>query len=147
MTETDAVEAPVTTVPAEMSISIAPIADLVRPVRLAVGGIASLGSFDIESIEELQLAVNELLVALIDQGDGSALDIVLRLESHGAFRMEASTRRRTDAPVADTDVFSDRILSVMADDHSIEIVGDLLSGWFVRHPDHWADSDVGDLAG
>lgn len=128
--------------PHVMRLTVPPVIELVRPVRLAVGGLASTGDFTIESVEELQLAANELLVVLMTVAGDAELELQLELDELGAFRMEAAARRPTGTVDDELIAVSERILSVMADEFRLEIEQDLASGGFVRHPDTWSDEDV-----
>ena len=48
--------------PAEPSLS--------RVLRLAAAGLASLGNFTVDHIEDIKIAVSEVLIALIEHGSG-----------------------------------------------------------------------------
>jgi anti-sigma regulatory factor (Ser/Thr protein kinase) len=50
-------------VPAEPALS--------RVVRLAAGGLASLTGFTIDEMEDIKIAVSEVMVALVEHGNGS----------------------------------------------------------------------------
>lgn len=128
--------------PYVMRLVVPPVIELVRPVRLAVGGLASTGDFTIESVEELQLAANELLVVMMTVAGDAELELQLELDEFGAFRMEATARRPTGNADREPIAVSERILSVMADDFRLEIEPDLASGGFMRHPDTWSDEDI-----
>lgn len=116
--------------------------ELVKPVRLAVGGLASIGDFSVESVEELQLAANELLVVLMNAAGDAELALELRLDEEGAFRMEASAENPSGEVDPELVAVSERILSVMADEHRLELDDGVVSGGFVRHRDTWTDEDL-----
>ena len=127
----------------EMEIRIAPDAQLVRPVRLAMGGLASLFGFDVETIEDLRIAVNELTATVIDRGDGSDLVVRLGVTPGGVMRIEVRTAL---GEAADDDRFrlSDQILSVVADDHGFDTADGTAIGWLERRPTEWDDAEGGD---
>jgi anti-sigma regulatory factor (Ser/Thr protein kinase) len=54
-------------VPAEPSLS--------RVVRLAASGVASLAGFTVDEIENIKIAVSEVLIALVEHGAGQPIDI------------------------------------------------------------------------
>ena len=59
-----------------------------RVLRLAASGVASLAGFSVDEIEDIKVAVSEVLLALIEHGDGAAIDIRFvvterALEIHG----------------------------------------------------------------
>lgn len=126
-----------------ISITIAPDPRLVRPVRLAMGGLASLAGFDVEAIEDLRIAVNELTATLIERGDGSELALRLAVLDHGAIRIEGSTGLGDADPGDDRFALSDQILSVVADDHGFGTADGVASAWLERANVEWTD-DGGD---
>lgn len=122
-----------------IAMTIPPDARLVRPVRLAVGGLAALAGFDVESIDDLRIAVNELTATLIERGDGSELSLQIAVIAPNRIRVEASTAAGAD-PVDDGRfTLSDQILSVVADDHGFERRNGHAWGWIVRDAPIWAD--------
>ena len=50
-----------------------------RVARLAAGGLCSLLGFDVDQIEDVKIAVSEIILALIENGDGG--EITLRFET------------------------------------------------------------------
>jgi len=122
-----------------ISITIAPDPRLVRPVRLAMGGLASLAAFDVEAIEDLRIAVNELTATLIERGDGSELRLRLLVEEHGAIRIEGATGLGDADPDDDRFALSDQILSVVADDHGFTSDDGVAAGWLERGRIDWTD--------
>ncbi len=63
---------------------------LSRVVRLAASGVASLSDFTVDEMEDIKVAVSEILLALIEHGGGEPVDI--RLDVVGCqFLVEAST--------------------------------------------------------
>ncbi|NLA35311.1 MAG: hypothetical protein GX868_06445 [Actinobacteria bacterium] len=128
-----------------MRLVVPAATELVRPVRLAVGGLASVGDFTIETVEELQLAANELLVVLMTVAGSAELELELQLDEFGAFRMDATARQPTGTVDLDVISVSERILSVMADEYRLEIGDGIVAGGFMRHPDTWSDEDADHL--
>ena len=128
--------------PMTIAITIAPDPRLVRPVRLAMGGLASLAGFDVEAIEDLRIAVNELTATLIERGDGSDLVVRLSVTGEGDIRIEGSTGLGDLVDGDDRFLLSDQILSVVADDHGFSSAGGVAAGWLVRGPQDWADDET-----
>jgi hypothetical protein len=54
-------------VPAEPTLS--------RVLRLAASGVASLAGFTVDEIENIKIAVSEVLIALVEHGVGEPIDI------------------------------------------------------------------------
>jgi len=126
-----------------IAITIAPDVRLVRPVRLAVGGLASLAGFDVEAIEDLRIAVNELTATLIERGDGSDLRLRLSVLEHGTIRIEGSTGLAVPSTASDRFALSDQILSVVADAHGFADEGGMVTAWLDRAQVNWPDDDDG----
>lgn len=126
-----------------IDITIGPDPRLVRPVRLAMGGLASLAGFDVEAIEDLRIAVNELTATLIERGDGSVLRLRLAVLGHGAIRIEGSTGRGDVVVDDDRFTLSDQILSVLADDHGFGTDGATATAWLERSQSDWEDDSGG----
>lgn len=129
-----------------IGMTIPPDARLVRPVRLAVGGLAALAGFDVESIDDLRIAVNELTARLIERGDGSDLTLQITVISPNRIRIDASTAAGAQPDDGDRYVFSDQILSVVADDHGFERTNGHVKGWIVRDAPIWDDEDAAEGA-
>ena len=124
-----------------IGMTIPPDPRLVRPVRLAVGGLAALAGFDVESIDDLRIAVNELTARLIERGDGSELSLKIAVITPNRIRIDASTVAGVEPADDDRFVFSDQILSVVADDHGFERSNGNVTGWIVRDAVVWDDSE------
>lgn len=54
-----------------------------KVLRLAASGVASLGDFSVAEIEEIKLAVSEVLIALIEHGAGDPVDIRFVMSGDG----------------------------------------------------------------
>jgi anti-sigma regulatory factor (Ser/Thr protein kinase) len=48
---------------------------LSRVVRLAAGGLASLTGFGVDEIEDIKIAVSEVMVTLVEHGNGSPVEL------------------------------------------------------------------------
>ena len=58
-----------------IEIRLPPEPSLSRVLRLAASGVASLAGFTIDEIENIKIAVSEVLIALIEHGAGEPIDI------------------------------------------------------------------------
>ncbi|MGE0878609.1 MAG: ATP-binding protein [Acidimicrobiia bacterium] len=97
---------------------------LVRLARLVASGVAAAVNFDVDEVDDLRIAVDEMCTALIEGGDGTPLrlrfvvgddDVCVRGESglgEGALSMES-----------DRLSLSKQILGVVVNEHEL-IVGD-----------------------
>ena len=67
---------------------------LSRVVRLAASALASMGGFDVGLIDDVKLAVSEVVLALIECGSGNDVNVVLSMDGV-AFRVHGSTMTDT----------------------------------------------------
>ena len=103
-----------------------------RSVRLAVGGLGALVGFDVEAIEDLRIGVDELCGAMFDAGDGSDIEVTVTIEVGSMIHIGCKTSMGEGDVDADRFVFSERILSVVADAYGIEASGGALRCWLER---------------
>ena len=66
-----------TTGPIELMLP--PDTRLVRVARLVASGVATTAGFDVEELEDLRIAVDELCAALVEGGGGGALSLRFEL--------------------------------------------------------------------
>ena len=90
---------------------------MLRVARLAVSGLASIGGFDLDEIEDVRIGIDELCTAMVAVAPGAPIGVNLRLEDR-AIEVEASV----DAPDGITEVLranplTDQLLNVVTDDH------------------------------
>lgn len=79
---------PSTTLPIDLRLPPDPA--MSKVLRLAASGVGSLCGFTIREIEEIKLAVSEVLIALIEHGAGEPVDIRF-LASMQEFQVHGST--------------------------------------------------------
>jgi hypothetical protein len=68
-----------------------------RVARLAASGLASLAGCTVDEIEDIKIAVSEVLIALIEHGDGQRVDL--------EFEVVDQDRPATEGAVADAAAF------------------------------------------
>ena len=96
----------------------------VRIARLVASGVASLAGFDVESVEDLRIAVDEGCVWLIDHGRGQPLHLEMRPLSSGIEVIgETDHDGQTDATPS---VLVEQILAASCAEHHFETVGEVL---------------------
>jgi anti-sigma regulatory factor (Ser/Thr protein kinase) len=64
---------PIVSGPVQLSVPAEP--GLSRVVRLAAGGLASLTGFSIDAIEDIKIAVSEVMLTLVEFGNGSPIEL------------------------------------------------------------------------
>jgi hypothetical protein len=58
-----------------VQLTVPPEATMSRVARLAASGLASLAGCTVDEIEDIKIAVSEVLIALIEHGDGGRVDL------------------------------------------------------------------------
>ena len=94
--------------------------EYVRIVRLTTSGVASRLGFDVDEIENLRVAVDELASTLVDSGGGGPLELTFA-SSDGELRIEGRTDvdGRTDLAL---DELSAQILRAVCDKYELRVV-------------------------
>jgi hypothetical protein len=64
-------------------LSVPPEPSMSRVARLAASGLASLAGCTVDEIEDIKIAVSEVLIALIEHGDGARVDLEFELVDSG----------------------------------------------------------------
>ena len=102
----------------ELRIPVA--VDLVALARFAAATVASRCNFDVEEVEDLRLAVDELCVLLLDNQTDGHLELQFTWQED---EVEVSCRYVPEAggssgpPDPKTDGLSERILDALVDEH------------------------------
>lgn len=92
---------------------------LVRVARLVASGVATTAGFDVDEVEDLRIAVDELCTALVEGGDGSPLLLGFDL-GDGEVSVVGSTKSSGSAAFEpDRLALSRQILAVVVDDHDL----------------------------
>ena len=92
---------------------------LVRVARLVASGVATTAGFDVDEVEDLRIAVDEVCTALVEGGDGSPLLLGFDL-GDGEVTVVGSTKASGGADFEqDRLALSRQILAVVVDEHHI----------------------------
>ena len=78
------------TVLGPVEIRVPPEPSLSRVLRLAASGLASLAGFTVDEIEDVKIAVSEVLIALIEHGGGHPVDFHISVDE-ACIRVEGRT--------------------------------------------------------
>jgi serine/threonine-protein kinase RsbW len=108
-------------------------ADLLVLARLTAATVASRAGFDVEEVEDLRLAVDELCVALIRPGTEGRLTLEFRRDAD-LIEVKCSYEVLETAPLAEADDdliegLSDRILDALVDEHGRLLVDGSEQAW------------------
>lgn len=102
-----------------------PDPDLLRVVRLVASGLASLTALDLDSVEEIRVAADELVATLIQASSGGPVTVQFALTPAGVTITGTTT---TDGSPFDLDPLTDRILNEVATSHEWHAEGDQVRG-------------------
>jgi serine/threonine-protein kinase RsbW len=116
-----------------VSLSIPSGADLLVLARLTAATVASRAGFDVEEVEDLRLAVDELCVALIRPGTDGRLTLEFTRDAD-LIEVRCGYEVLETAPSveADDDLIeglSDRILDALVDEHGRLLVDGNEQAW------------------
>lgn len=104
-----------------IELTIPPDPKLLRLVRLVASGLGSTAGFDVDELDDLRIAVDEAVTALLEGGDGARLPMTFEVGG-GAVAMVASTAVATADPLdADRLEISTQILAAVCDEHEFRI--------------------------
>ena len=98
-------------------LSVPAALEYVRIVRLTGSGVASRLGFDVEEIENLRVAIDELASMAIEASDGGMLDISFR-SGENELRIEGRAPAQSGAEVG-IDALTGQILKAVIDDYEL----------------------------
>lgn len=114
--------------PVEMRVPSDPLSS--RVLRLAASGVASLGGFTVDKIEDINMAVSEVLIALIEHGIGDVVDVEFAVDGR-SFTVRGRTANQV-FDVGDPDlILCRRVLSGVCSEYGIQHVGGHAQIWAV----------------
>ncbi len=117
---------PVSIGPVDMRLP--PDPTLSRVLRLAASGIAGMAGFTVDEIEDIKIAVSEVLLALIEHGGGKTIEIQFMVEDQ-SFSVRGQTAIETfDANHPDL-ILCRTVLAGVCTQHGIELVDDRAQIW------------------
>ena len=109
-------------------LRLPPDPTLSRVLRLAASGIAGMAGFTVDEIEDITIAVSEVLLALIEHGDGQSIEVEFVVEAQ-EFRVRGQTAIESyDAEHPDL-LLCRTVLAGVATQHGIELVDDRAQIW------------------
>lgn len=108
---------------------------MARVARLTASALGSFAAFTVDDIDDLRIGVDELVVTLIEAGDGETLTLRFELVD-GEVRVTGETKAGAPAPDSDPERFllSERILDVVADSHRVEADGEVVRVALAKRP-------------
>lgn len=105
--------------PTEMTLVIPAIPQMVSVARLAAASLAAEVDFTVDDIDNVRIAVNEMVSILVEsEPTDGRVTVVLGLESADVFTMTASVASSNHEPILDP--LSRQIVAAVSADYSIE---------------------------
>jgi hypothetical protein len=92
---------------------------LLRLVRLVASGLASTAGFDVDELEDLRIAVDEAVAALLEGGDGSRLELRFDID-HRVVTMLGQTPANSVPLNGARLEISRQILAAVVDEHEVD---------------------------
>ncbi len=116
-----------------VDLSLPVQSDLIILARLTAATVASRAGFDVEEVDDLRLAVDELCVLVIDGAGTGRLNLRF-ITSDGGIEVICSLDESGAAQEGNEDDhgerdLSARILEALADEHGVALEQDRRSGW------------------
>jgi serine/threonine-protein kinase RsbW len=117
-----------------VTLSIPVSADLLVLARLTAATVASRAGFDVEEIEDLRLAVDELCISLVNKGGGGRLELEF-IRDAGLIEVSCTHQATSDDSVVDAvsdpslEGLSARILDALVDAHGRDNRGGYERAW------------------
>ena len=109
-------------------IRLPPDPTLSRVLRLASSGIAGMAGFTVDEIEDIKIAVSEVLLALIEHGGGQSIEVQFTVEDQ-SFTVRGQTAVETfDAEHPDL-LLCRTVLAGVTTRHGIDLVDDQAQIW------------------
>jgi anti-sigma regulatory factor (Ser/Thr protein kinase) len=94
---------------------------LSRVLRLAASGIAGMAGFTVDQIDDIKIAVSEVLLALIEHGGGQPIEVEFAIEQSSFIVRGQTAITSFDADHPDM-VLCRTVLASVCTSHGIELV-------------------------
>lgn len=119
-----AVAAPATSIMSgPVTLVMPPVASMVRVGRLTASSIASIADMSVDDIDDIKIAVSEMITLLIQSGNRSAITLRFEISEH-SFTVEAGTPA-SSLDLGRNDVaLATAVLDAVSDSHEIAFIED-----------------------
>jgi len=102
-------------------LRLPPDPTLSRVLRLAASGIAGMAGFTVDEIDDVKIAVSEVLLALIEHGAGESIEVEFSIEGH-SFMVRGSTATKAFNVDHPDLVLCRTVLASVCNQHGIDLV-------------------------
>ena len=107
-----------TTLDGPIELTLPADSRLLRLVRLVASGLASTAGFDVDQLEDLRIAVDEAVAALLEGGDGSHLALRFEIDD-SSVTMAGQTPSNLSGLDAERLDISRQILDAVCDENEL----------------------------
>ena len=107
-----------TTIDGPIELTLPADSRLLRLVRLVASGLASTAGFDVDQLEDLRIAVDEAVAALLEGGDGSRLALSFAIDD-SAVTMVGQTPANSSGLDGERLDISRQILDAVCDENEL----------------------------
>jgi serine/threonine-protein kinase RsbW len=97
-------------------------ARMVRVARLVVSGVAANAGFNVDEIDDLRLAVDEMCAVLLELGAGKPLNLAFAVED-ARVEVAGNTAARSQPLDMSRYTLTEQILTAACDAHSLDVDG------------------------
>ncbi len=123
-----------------VELSIPALPELLSLPRLTAAAVAARAGFDVEAVEDVRLAIEELCLAAAEGRGSGRLHLRLALRDHD-LEVDCTFEPDDDRPQPDNARselaagLTEQLLEALADEHGAEVEGGVRRTWFRKsHP-------------
>ncbi len=114
-----------------VTLVVPPVASMVRVGRLTASSIASIADMSIDDIDDIKIAVSEMITLLIQSGNRTNITMRFEISDH-SFTVDASTPA-SSLDLGRNDVaLATAVLDAVSDSHEVAFVDDRILIRFVK---------------
>jgi serine/threonine-protein kinase RsbW len=104
-----------------IELTIPPDPRLLRMVRLVAAGLATTAGFDVDELEDIRIAVDEAVTALLEGGNGAPVPLRFEVGTGRVAMTGQSVASSSDPLDADRIELSSQILAAVCDEHELRV--------------------------
>jgi serine/threonine-protein kinase RsbW len=117
--------------PSDVVLEVPATPTALRVVRMVAATVASDDGFDVDDVDDVRMAVDELCASLIEAHPASSLSVRFRVTEHELL-VTANAERPPAAPAPTIDELRGAVLGAVTSGYGIDVDGDRFVGWFSK---------------
>jgi serine/threonine-protein kinase RsbW len=106
-----------------VTLTIPPVPSMARVARLTASSVASLADFSVDEIDDIKIAVSEVVTLLIQQGDGGLVTLEFGAGA-GPFTIDGSTTSTVQVLAEEDVALTAAVLDAVSDEHELTSTGE-----------------------